>query len=122
MQWRRSDYFRLVLAAAARRVFTRAFKRLTFFLCFRRIFRSFSRPRGIHPSDLKFSINKPRFYNTPAFLHTSNGAPRLFKKHLCSLYPKVFEDYYRRILRGTLRMLTSREQSIGKARRGREGW
>jgi len=52
MQWRRSDYFRLVLAAAARRVFTRAFKRLTFFLCFRRIFRSFSRPRGIHPSDL----------------------------------------------------------------------
>jgi hypothetical protein len=42
-------YFRLVLAAAARRVFTRAFNRLMFFPCFRRIFRSFSRPRGIIP-------------------------------------------------------------------------
>jgi len=43
------SYFRLVLAAAARRVFTRAFNRLMFFPCFRRIFRSFSRPRGITP-------------------------------------------------------------------------
>ena len=34
-------------AAAARRVLIRAFKRLMFFPCFRRIFRSFSRPRGI---------------------------------------------------------------------------
>jgi hypothetical protein len=40
-------YFRLVLAAAARRVLMRVFKRLMFFPCFRRIFRSFSRPRGI---------------------------------------------------------------------------
>ena len=43
----RGAYFRLVLAAAARRVLMRAFKRLMFFPCFRRIFRSFSRPRGI---------------------------------------------------------------------------
>jgi hypothetical protein len=40
-------YFRLVLAAAARRVLMRVFKRLMFFPCLRRIFRSFSRPRGI---------------------------------------------------------------------------
>jgi len=48
------SYFRLVLVAAARRVFTRAFNRLMFFPCFRRIFRSFSRPRGIIPPIWKF--------------------------------------------------------------------
>jgi hypothetical protein len=52
-------YFRLPLDAAARRVFTRVFMRLIFFRCFRRVLRSFSRPRGIVSSGLKVCMDGP---------------------------------------------------------------
>lgn len=45
------DYLRLLFAAAARRVLVRALIRLIFFLCFRRVLRSFSRPLGIVSSE-----------------------------------------------------------------------
>jgi|GEM_PF-4697242 hypothetical protein len=52
-------YFRLLLEAAARRVFARVFSRLIFFRCFRRVLRSFSRPRGIVSSGLKVCMDAP---------------------------------------------------------------
>jgi hypothetical protein len=55
---------------------------LMFFPCFRRIFRSFSRPRGIIPPILNISTNKPRLYSTPCIGHTSNYAATLLGRAL----------------------------------------
>ena len=85
-------YFRLVLAAAARRVFTRDFNRLMFFPCFRRIFRSFSRPRGIIPPNLNISTNKPRLYSTPCIGHTSNRGTVLSKLSRTSFHQHTLQD------------------------------